>query len=146
MANTSFAPVDVVQHAVVEQRLRLAGILRADARVQVDAPFGLQVLDVVAVDLRQRRVALVVDVAAVGDPRVLRERGELLLRECRRRLDRLRAQRSERVRAPTDDTRAAVTARQARCAVNPSNRFDARERPALEVSFRAWRYAFPAPS
>ena len=60
-----------VNDAVVDDRLRLGGILTRRARaVQARTPFGLELRDVGAVDARQRRITLVVDVAAVGDPTV----------------------------------------------------------------------------
>ena len=80
-----------VEHAVVHERLPLAGMLRAHAApVEVRAPHGLHVANVVAIDLAERGVTLVGQAAAVGNPTVHGRRRELLRRERRRRLDRLR--------------------------------------------------------
>jgi hypothetical protein len=60
---------DGIEHAFVEQQLRLLRIAGPDTgAVQADAPDGLHVPDVAAIDLIEPRIALVVDVAAVRDP------------------------------------------------------------------------------
>ena len=70
---------DRVDDAVVDDRCRLAGVLRSHAgAVEVRLPHALQMLDVLRVDFVERRVALVGQRATVGDPpalRELRERG-----------------------------------------------------------------------
>ena len=60
--------VDHVQRAFVVQDLRLTRIVRQRARAHARAPERLQVLHVVAVQQRERRVALVEHGAAVRDP------------------------------------------------------------------------------
>ncbi len=60
--------VDHEERARVMQDLRLARVVRRRAGAHARAPQRLQVLDVVAIEQRQRRVALVEDVAAVRDP------------------------------------------------------------------------------
>src|SRR5690606_323845 len=60
---------DDVDHAFVEEGLRLLRIARSESRaVEADSPDGLDLVDVVAIDLVQRRITLVVDIAAVRDP------------------------------------------------------------------------------
>src|SRR5690606_6909987 len=89
-----------VDDALVNDRLRFARVLRTDARAaQPRAPNALQVRDVVPVDLRQRRVAAVVPVAAVRRPAVAGRLDERVAREPRCRLDRdlgVRADRGQR--------------------------------------------------
>src|SRR5262249_11538479 len=84
----------------------LPRILRAEARVEVNAPLRPQVLHCIAIDLGERRVALVVEIAAVGDPGLFGLRGELLLRESGRRFDgvrRVRGSHGEKTRNERND-------------------------------------------
>ncbi len=58
-----------VERAAEEDRLRFAGILRAESRaVQVNSPDTLQTLHRIAIDLGQRRVAAIEPVAAIRGP------------------------------------------------------------------------------
>jgi hypothetical protein len=58
-----------VNDAVDDERLRLAGILRPNAGAfEPRAPHAFELRDVAAIDLGQRRVALVVPIAAVRRP------------------------------------------------------------------------------
>ena len=102
---------DDVDDAVVDDRLRFARILRRDAgAVQMGAPNSLELRHVAAVDQRQRRVALVVEVAAVRAPTVTRRCRQRARRECAVPLrdavarhgnaERKRGQRSPSVRPP----------------------------------------------
>ena len=94
-----------VEHAVVHERLRLAGVLRSHAAaVQVRAPHGLQVANVVAIDLLERGVALVGEAAAVGDPAAHGRRRELLRGERGCGLDRRAAASAPRAANDTDQS------------------------------------------
>ena len=79
---------DDVDDAVVDDRLGLAGILDAHARaIEPRPPDGLELRHVVAIDLRQRRVAAVVQVAAVGQPARGRKDRQVVAGEGRCRRD-----------------------------------------------------------
>jgi hypothetical protein len=66
-----------VGHTVGHQRLRKARVLRGGAgAAQPRAPHALELRHVVAVDRLERRVALVVEVAAIGGPATERQPGE----------------------------------------------------------------------
>ena len=76
---------DDVHDAFVDDRLRLIRAARPHAgAAERCAPHAAQVRDVVAVDLGQRRVALIGEVAAVREPTRARQRCELAVSECRR--------------------------------------------------------------
>ena len=80
-----------VDDAVVHDRLRLIGAARPHAgAAERCAPHGAQVRDVVAVDLRQRRVALVGEVAAVREPARARQRRQIAVAKSGRAPDRRR--------------------------------------------------------
>jgi len=79
--------VDDVQRAFVMQNLRLTRVVRAGARAHAGAPQRFQVLDGVAIEPRQRRIALIEDVAAVRDPVRRRMRRQAARVEGRRRRD-----------------------------------------------------------
>jgi len=82
-----------VDDAVLHERLRFARVLRAETgAAQVRAPDAFQRRDVAAIDLRQRRIAAVVPVAAVGRPAVGRRRDEVRALECRCAPSRLRVE------------------------------------------------------
>jgi hypothetical protein len=72
-----------VRDAVVDERLRLARILEGRRRVQMNAPNPLEAGDVRTIDLVERRVTLIEDCPAVGDPILLRERRKLISCESR---------------------------------------------------------------
>ncbi len=63
---------------VVNEWLRLTGVLRICRRIELDSPDALQVGDVRGSQLIERRITLVVDRAAVRDPLLFRQRGELI--------------------------------------------------------------------
>ena len=68
-----------VRDAVVDDRRREARVLRRGARApQPRPPHAFELRDVVAVDRLERRVALVVEVAAVGRPAGGRGRRQLV--------------------------------------------------------------------
>ena len=62
-------------------------MLRAATRGQVGAPFGLELADIAAIDLGERREALVAERAAIGDPPGGGRRGKFRRSESRCRLD-----------------------------------------------------------
>jgi hypothetical protein len=75
-----------VDDAVMNDRLRLAGILHAIARpAKPRTPHRLELGDVVAVDLREWRVSPVVQIPAVGRPACRRKRNQVAWceRRCR---------------------------------------------------------------
>jgi len=81
---------DDIDHAFVEQRLRLLRVALAEARaVQAHTPNGLHLADVASVDLIECGVALVVQVAAIRHPVLGRPLHELGGVEGRHLLDRL---------------------------------------------------------
>ena len=76
-----------VGDAVVDDRLREARVLRRGAgSAQTRAPHALELRDVGAIDRRQRRVALVVQVAAVRRPAGGRRSGQISAEKSRRAL------------------------------------------------------------
>ena len=113
-----------VDDAVDDERLRLAGVLRADAGAfELRAPHAFEVRDVAAVDLGQRRIALVVPIAAVRRPADGRRRHE-------RRVGRLA--RTRAAASPTSATRRSGSAR----LHGPSTRFRHRQLPPKPVRAR----------
>ena len=86
-AQAEFPATEYAERAFVMQDLRLARVVRVRARAHSRAPQRFQILDVVAVEQRQRRIALVQDVAAVRDPVFGRMRRELPRVERRRDRD-----------------------------------------------------------
>jgi hypothetical protein len=68
----------------VEQRRCFAGIFRFEAgTVQVRSPDAFELRDIVAVDPVERRVALIEQIAAVGQPAFGRQRDQFIGRERR---------------------------------------------------------------
>ena len=92
--NVDLAGLDI-DHAVIGENLSLIPVARVLARAaERGAPHGLQIGDVRPGDLGQWRIALVIDIAAVGVPAVGRRGGELLAREGGRGRDVLRGRRA----------------------------------------------------
>jgi hypothetical protein len=79
--------VDDEQRSLMMQDLRLTRVVRRRDRAHAGAPQRLQVFDVGAIEQRQRRVALIEDVAAVRDPILRRVRSQRARVERRRRRD-----------------------------------------------------------
>jgi len=78
-----------VEDAVFDDRSAFKRILLAQARAQVCHPGALEVLDVLAVDLGQRRKAGIMPIAADSEPILAGWLGQVgsLLRKARRRID-----------------------------------------------------------
>ena len=80
-------PCRDVHDPLVDDRGRLLGVLRGAAGAEMRPPDALQLTDVRGVDLVQRRVPLVLDVPAVGEPVAPWKRAELVTRELGRGRD-----------------------------------------------------------
>ncbi len=73
-----------VDDSVMNDRLTFAGILRfRSGTIQMRSPNRLQVRHVFTIDLRQRRVVLVEQVASILKPANGGRRRQFLVRECR---------------------------------------------------------------
>ena len=70
---------DDVNHSLVNNRLRFARVLRGQTRtLEASPPHTFQVRDVLAIDLCQRRVVLIEQIASTLQPAVSRRRGQVV--------------------------------------------------------------------
>jgi hypothetical protein len=109
-----------VRDAVMDDRLRFSRVLRREARaIEACAPDAFELRHVAAVDAIERRIALVVEVAAVRGPACRRRRDEPRGAEIIGRplgLHRCRRQHRRRERGATNDfPHFASVARRCRC-------------------------------